>query len=214
MSKPDTLTLQIKTRPVTYGDGAKYHEWVILMLHRNKVVGAESGPRRATPDRASCTAAARSRIRELQKHRLYVIRITRDDMRHGKARSCETCPVAQALYRNQERMGLDKYDYDWWVETYRAYVHADGLVLNGPDGSLHIDSDDLPLIINKHNPGLSFFQKDLSEWTQDFDEWKDMVQMGVREWREERGYEDGERAYRPLPFSFVLDMDAMKPTEK
>lgn len=213
----DRLRFEIRTRTVEYGDKRKFVEYQILMFDLRGVVGLESGPSRETVDRADAIKAARTRIRTLKTHRLFAVRVTKKHIEDGEARNCSTCAISQALWHNQERMGLSKYEYSFRVAPYACMVEADGLVLNpkyGADGAVHIPEDQLPdMVLEGRGYKGRIPNESMVEWAMSFDEWGDSRYMSLSEWREERGYDDGERPYRPSPASFVLDLDAMLPLE-
>src|SRR5690242_15319592 len=105
-SSPDALTFAVRTHSVKYGDNRTFLEYTILMLHAGKLVGIEEGPRRSTPERLAALKAARQRIAVLRSQRLFAIRVTRKHISDGEVRNCNTCAISQALWHNQERMGL------------------------------------------------------------------------------------------------------------
>ena len=213
----DNLTFEIRTHTVTYGDDRKFVEYQILMLDSHGVAGLESGPRRETESRAGAIKAARARIRVLKAHRLYAVRVTKQHIKDGKARNCYQCAISQALWHNQDRMGLSKYDYDFKVVPYACMVEADGLVLTHKyhdDDALHIPEDQLPdMVLTCKGYKGRIPHESMVEWAMTFDDWGDSRCMSLKDWREERGYDAGERPYPPPPASFVLDLDAMQPLE-
>lgn len=214
----DNLRFEIRTRTVTYGDKRKFVEYDIRMLDLRGIVGFESGPSRETVSRADAIKAAHARIRVLKTHRLFAIRVTKKHIDDGDARNCFSCAISQALWHNQERMGLSKYEYNFRVVPYACMVEADGLVLEPKYGSgeaLHIPEDELPDMVFE-GKGYNRWRtpnESMVEWAMTFDDWGDSRYMSLSEWREERGYDDGERPYPPSPASFVLDLDAMQPLE-
>jgi hypothetical protein len=214
----DNLRFEIRTRTVTYGDNRKFVEYEILMLDLRGIVGLESGPSRVTVNRADAIKAARIRIRVLKTHRLFAVRVTQKHIKDGEARNCFSCAISQALWHNQERMGLSKYEYNFRVVPYACMVEADGLVLQqkyGDKGDLHIPEDQLPDMVFE-GKGYNRWRtpnESMVEWAMTFDDWGDSRYMSLSDWREERGYDDGERPYPPLPAAFVLDLDAMQPLE-
>lgn len=213
----DNFRFEIRTRTVTYGDDRKFVEYQILMLDSHGVAGFESGPSRETVNRADAVKAARARIRVLKTHRLFAVRVTKQHIKDGEARNCYRCAISQALWCNQDRMGLSKYDYDFRVAPYACMVEADGLVLAhkyNDDGDLHIPEDQLPdMVLEGRGYKGRVPNESMVDWAMEFDDWGDSRYMSLKEWREARGYDDGERPYPPPPASFVLDLDAMQPLE-
>lgn len=213
----DNLRFEMRTQTVTYGDKRKFYEYQILMLDLRGVVGFEAGPSRETTTRLGAIKAARSRIRVLKSHRLFGIRVTQKHIDDGDARNCFSCAISQALWHNQERMGLSKHEYSFRVSPYAAFVGADGLVLAPKYGSgddLHIPDDQLPdMVVEGRGYKGRIPNESMVEWAMTFDDWADSVGLSLSEWREERGYRDGERPCPPSPASFVLDLDAMQPLE-
>lgn len=213
----DNLRFEIRTRTAVYGDKRKFVEYEILMLDLRGVVGFESGPSRETVNRAGAIKAARARIRILKTHRLFAVRVTKKHIDDGEARDCFNCAISQALWHNQERMGLSRYEYNFRVVPYACMVEADGLVLApkyGDRDELHIPEDQLPdMALEGEGYKGRIPNESMVEWAMEFDDWGDSCYMSLSDWREERGYTDGERPYPPSPASFVLDLDAMQPLE-
>lgn len=211
----DALVFKVTTRTPEYGDKKKFAEYKILMYQGAKLVGIEDGPRRETPRRADALKAARARIGELKAHRLFVIEVTKKHIADGEARNCQSCAISQALWQNQERMGFSKYEYGFEVCPYACFIAARGIVL-GPkyadEDEIHIPEESLPEMVTGSR-GKQIFHESMVEWAMAFDDWGDSRHMSLKEWREARGYDDGERPYRPSPASFVLDLDAMQPCE-
>lgn len=219
MNEPisDKLRFSVRVRPQPYGDGVTFHEYRILMWRDRRPVGSLDAPRREYRSRLEAFCAGRRKVAELRNHRLFAIDVTRTDIRHGEGRNCDTCPVAQALWRNQERMGLPRARFGFRVESYGAFVRTRGIVLtqhgydsNGPDR--FTGENDMPDVVFTH--GRRVCVDSMMEYTQLFDERQDYESMGLKEWRENNGYDSsyGPPA-RAWPVSFVLDLDAMK-TEK
>jgi len=209
------IAFRIRTRTVEYGDNRRFIEYAVLMFRGQKLVGYEEGPRREALDRPSALKMARARIRTLASHRLYVINITRQNITDGEARNCNTCAISQALWDNQERMGFSKYEYNFEVSPYAAFMEPRGIVLceKFGDNDIHLSADALPDMVSGQR-GKVVFNDSMEHWAMNFDDWGDSRYMSLAEWREEHGYEDGERPYRPCPASFVLDLDAMKPCKE
>lgn len=211
----DQVTFRVRTRPVTYGDNRTFHEYSILMYARASLVGYEEGPRRTTESLEHCLKEARKRVRELRSHRLFVIRVTRQHITDGEARNCHTCAISQALWHNQERMGFEKSDFSFEVSPYGG-IGADprGIVLShkwGEEEDRHIPADVLPDLVSGQR-GKIIFNETMGNWAANFDEWAESRYMSLPEWRDLHGFEDGERPWRPSPASFVLDLDAFRPT--
>lgn len=213
----DNLRFEIRTHTVKYGDKQKFVEYQILMLDLRGVVGFEGGPARQTVNRTDAIKAARARIRILKSHRLFAVRVTQKHINDGDARNCFSCAISQALWHNQERMGLSKYEFGFRVVPYACMVEADGLVLEpkySGEGALHIPDDELPDMVFEGKGYKGHIPHEgMIEWAMEFDDWGDSRGVSLSEWREERGYDDGERPYPPSPASFVLDLDAMQPME-
>lgn len=205
----DSLTFKVRPRRIEYGDGRKFWEYTIIMRSNGKLAGVEHGPRRSTPTLAGMWIAAKARVAVLQTHRLYAIEITKECIKRGEGHNCNTCAVAQALWDNQERMGLPKGEFNLRVESYGAFVDARGIVLqhrhsSDPDKAIEDVS-----IASESDDG-SVYGDSLEIWTMQFDEWFDFRTMARVEWREKHGREKGDTACRPSPASFVLDLDAME----
>lgn len=212
----DPLRFEIRTQTATYCDNRKFVEYQILMRDLQGVAGLESGPSRETMTRADAIKAARSRIRVLKTHRLFAVRVTKQHIKDGEARDCSNCAISQALWHNQERMGLSKYEYGFRVVPYACMVEADGLVLGRKysDDELHVPEDQLPdMVLEGKGYKGRIPNESMVEWAMEFDDWGDSRHMSLKDWREERGYDDGERPCPPSPASFVLDLDAMQPLE-
>lgn len=215
---PDTpkLTFEHFTEPQKYGDGKTFHEYRIAIRLGKRLVGCEVGPRRSTVTAKAGLSAARERIKVLQSHRLYAIRVTRKHIRDGEAHNCNTCALAQALWHNQERMGFSKYDFLFRVETYGWFSDTNGILLRpkyGPSEGLHIPVGELPLMTfqMKSDFRRGIATDGMAEWTMQWDEWAESRYMSLSEWREKHDHEPDERPMRPCPTSFVLDLDALKP---
>ncbi len=212
----DNLRFEIRTRTVTYGDKRKFVDYEILMFDLRGIVGFENGPSRDTVHRADAVKAARARIRILKTHRLFAVRVSKKHIDDGDARNCFSCAISQALWHNQERMGLSKYEYNFRVVPYACMVEADGLVLQhkyGDKDDLHVPEDQLPDMVFEGR-GYARWRtphESMIEWAMTFDDWGDSRHMSLSDWREERGYEDGETPHPPSPAAFVLDLDAMRP---
>lgn len=205
----DRFRFTIVMRPVEYFDRRTFWEYVIRMWQNGIVVGEEESPRRIAQVRFHAMEYAKRRIDELKTHKLFAILITKKHIEDGQARCGSNCAIAQALWHNQERMGLLRGDWDFCVVPYAAWVDADGITLGkryGPEPEKAIPLRLWPEIVTPHNHGS--YRMTLQEWAQDWDDWAESRYMSLADWREERGYTDGERPYRPSPCSFVLDLDA------
>lgn len=212
------IQFKARTRTVEYGDNRTFVEYQILMSDRQGLAGVEAGPNRETKTRNAALKAARARIRILKSHRLFAVRVTKQHIDDGDARNCHSCAISQALWHNQERMGLSKYEYSFEVSPYAAWVEARGIVLSkkySDEDTLHIPEDEMPdLFIGQR--GKHLFTESMMEWAMSFDEWSESKYLSEEEWAEEqaeRGNDDTERPWRPSPASFVLDLDAMQPSD-
>lgn len=208
----DKITFSVQTPRYTYGDRKKFYQFRILMRCGGKVVGKEDGERRLHRERKTAVLAARQRIDVLKTRRLFAIEVTKKHIEDGEERNCDTCAVSQALWHNQNRMGLSRGDWNFRVEPYGAWVDFHGIVLrpkyhSGPETAL----GDLPDLVTSYRDGVYF--ESMMEWTMSWDDWAESRYMKIADWREMHGYEDGERPYRPSPCSFVLDLDAFKPVK-
>jgi len=216
-AQPDTekMRFSVRTHEQAYGDGARFHEYRIVMRLGGRVVGIDDGPRRTHKSREDARQVGRARILELRQHQLYAIEVTKKDIEIGEARSCQSCAIAQALWRNQERMGLSKYEWDFRVEPYGFMVDVDGIVLSKLHDChaprLATGENAMPDLVSEGQRGI--WVESMMEWSMNWDEWADSRVMSIEEWREEHGYHDGERPYRPSPCSFVLDMQALRETQ-
>lgn len=208
------LTFGISTRTVKYGDNRSFVDYRIVMRRGRKVVGVEDGPSRESKTRTEALKLARRRVRELRSHKLFIINVTEKHIKDGEGRDCRTCPIAQALWHNQERMGLPKHDWSFEVSTYAAFAGARGIVLLhewGDEKDKAIPTESLPMLaMPSRRARTGFFTEEMIYWTMHFDDWDDAQYMSLKEWREARGYDDGERPFKPSPCSFVLDLDAFK----
>lgn len=201
------MTFEIRTRSIRYGDKRTFIEYKILMFDGAKLVGIEDGPRRSFEDRPAALRAARRRIKVLRSHRLFAVRVTRKNISDGEARNCNTCAIAQALWHNQERMGLPRSTYSFEVSPYGAFSSPRGIVLRRYDDSeKRIPPVDLPELVLGQS-AKHIFQEGLSEWAMRWDDWAEFRYMSAKEWRE---LYDEDLPYRPGPCSFVLDLDAMQ----
>jgi hypothetical protein len=215
-AQSDTARMQFKvrTRTVEYGDERKFIEYRIHLFKGTRIVGVESGPQRQTSTRSGALKAARTRIAELKKHRLFAIKITRRHIRDGTERNCDYCAIAQALYHNQERMGLPRHKYNLSVEPYGFFSRVRGIVISptmfsNDDHDLVLPADDMPQIVlacdSKGNP----YPDSMVEWAMRFDDWGQARHETLSEYRERTGDDEG-KPYRPGPASFVLDLDAFQ----
>ena len=212
-SDTPSLRFKVRTVAITYGDDRTFREYRLLIYRGPKLVGYEEGPRRETATVSDCLRAARTRIQILKSHRLYAIKVTRKHISDGVGRDCRTCAISQALWHNQERMGFPKREYSFEVSPYAAFVEADGIRLRpeyGQEEEFHIPPEAMPDLVNGRR-GKYIFNESMEEWAMRFDEWADSRYTSLTDWREEHGYDDGERPYRPGPSSFVLDLDAFVP---
>lgn len=207
----DRIKHRIRVRTVRYGDRRKFAEYCILFCQGRQIVGAEDGPRRKTKTRKDAMRAARARIAQLKTHRLFAIRVTRKHIRDGEERNCDTCAISQALFHNQQRMGLDNLKCSFRVEPYgwssRGIVLQTDRYATAPDMVL----EEMPDMISywqssQRNP----YPESMLEWTMLWDDWAQARHETPAEYRERTGNHDGKPS-RPGPTSFVLDLDAFKP---
>lgn len=207
------LAFKVSAPQVTYGDNRKFPEYRIYMFAAGKPVGIEEGPRRTYLTRYDAVKAANQRIKELLAHRLYIVRVTNKHIADGEGRNCHTCAISQALWHNQERMGLPRRNYNFEVAPYGAFIEPRGIVLStsfSDEPDIAIANDSLPDLVVCSRSG-KIYSQDLPGWAMAFDDWYDSKYISLKEWRERHGYEDDERPSRPGPTSFVLDLDAFKP---
>jgi hypothetical protein len=215
---PDALTFRPRVTPTTYGDKRVFQEYKIAIFKGPLLVGMEEGPRRSTETRAEALRAARKRISALRKRRLFAIEVTKKHIEDGDARNCNTCAVSQALWHNQERMGLSKYEWAFRVSSYACFADAEGIVLHRKylsDQETCIPVPELPKIVFgkwslRHR---RLYGEQMGIWTMQWDEWAESRYMSLREWREQHGRDTDEWPSRPGPCSFVLDLDAFVPLE-
>jgi hypothetical protein len=211
----DPLRFSVRTRRVEYGDNRVFHDYRIVIWRGEDPVGALDGPDRTFRSPLEARAGARRRIEELRTHRLFAIDVTRKDLANGVGRSCETCAIAQALWRNQERMGFDRNEFNVMVEPYGGMFGPEcrGIVISPhaydkPDMVTTVEAmPDVVFITHRGELGVD----SMLEYTQLFDERQDYEDMGLEEWREHNGYDDSYGAPSKLwPVSFVLDLTAMQ----
>lgn len=214
---PDKLRFGMRIRSQRYGDDQTFHEYQIAIFKGARLAGMEEGPPRQTVTRSEAANAARARIRQLQKRRLFAIQVTDKHITDGESRNCNTCAISQALWHNQERMGFGKDDMAFRVSTYAYFADSDGIVLEKKycsrcdDSAIHLEVDKLPMLTfgrySLRNRGM-ISGDSMVEWTMSWDEWAESRYMSLKEWREAHSYNDGERPFKPGPCSFVLDLDA------
>jgi hypothetical protein len=210
--KPDRITFETEIGRIRYGDGRSFAQYQIIMRHGGRVAGIELGPDRDTVLARAARAAAAKRIKALESHCLFAIRVTRKHISDGEARSCSQCAIAQALWHNQERMGFPKSEYSFDVKPYGCWTSPEelGIVLRDDsyDDIARIPVGSLPqIVISGLDAGM--YNEPMDEWAMAWDEWAESRGIPIREWREEHGHEDDYRPYRPGPCSFVLDFNAM-----
>lgn len=210
------IFFSVRSKPVHYGDGVTFYEFRIVMRAGEKVVGVDEGPSRthAHATRRECLAAAYERARELRMRRLLIVDVSAKDIENGEARSCQSCAIAQALWRNQERISMDRRRFDFRVEPYGAFTRCNGIVLDDRDDSdspeIATGLNNMPDLVGVGPHGL--YVEGMYDWAVAWDEWADSRHMTFAEWREEHP-DDGRKPYKPPPCSFVLDLSAMKPME-
>lgn len=209
-SDTEKLYFLARIKPVVYGDNKTFFEYRIEIFKGAQLVGIERGPRRETQARGDSLKAAHARIATLRSHRLFAVRVTRKNISDGDARNCSSCAIAQALWKNQERMGFNKHDFAFDVSPYGAWVEPRGIVLRKVYGYdlMRLPADRLPDIAIEGRDGKAYSES-MFEWAMRWDDWAESRGISVREWREERGLDSDERPSRPSPVSFVLDLDAM-----
>lgn len=220
--RPDnpTLRFSVRVRPAEYGDGQTFMDWRIVIRQGREVVGIEDGPRRATKLRYVSNRAAWQRVRELKLRRLYVVRVTKKHINDGEGRNCNTCAISQALWHNQERMGLPKNDYSFEVDPYGAWTDPRGIVLeanhpkNGEAPERRLPANKLPEVIwnwpRKRWPKDEKWGHDhMVHFAMNFDDWYDAQFESAREYRERTG-DDAGKPFKPDPCVFVLDLDAFE----
>jgi hypothetical protein len=211
----DQIDIKIRTKAVLYGDDRTFIEYKIQFWHREELVGLESGPHRQNEGRPAALKSARARVAVLRRHRLYAVRVTRKHISDGQARDCNSCAIAQALWHNQERMGLPKREWDFEVSPY-GWGNARGIVLGRRHESYpeNIPADGLPKIVFRgtdYRGRPDLHGTSMVEWAMGWDDWAESRQMSLSEWRKEHASEPDERPWRPSPSAFVLDLDAFKP---
>jgi hypothetical protein len=202
MKSGDKLRFSIRVRRVEYGDRKVFREFRILMWHKGRCVGVENGPSREHLTAASARAAGMDRIRQLQTRELYAIKVTRQNIVEGEARSCQSCAIFHALWDNKKRMGLSEYSQTFRVVPYAFMSDVDGIVLceNREEATM----PDMPDLVVKGNPD---WQERMQEWAMNWDNWAEKRYMGAHEWRELYG---DSLPYRPAECSFVLDLTHFK----
>jgi hypothetical protein len=215
VSDNNLLSFEVSTRPVMYGDKRNFPEYQITMFSAGRAVGIESSPHRTFTSRWEARRAANIRIRELLKHRLFIIPVTKKCIDDGEGRNCHTCAISQALWHNQDRMGFPRRDYSFEVAPYGAFIEPRGIVLSkkySDDSELILEPGKMPDFVTGTRNG-NVFTESLTDWAMNFDDWYDSQFISLKEWREQHGYRDGERPYRPSTASFVLDLDAFEAQE-
>jgi hypothetical protein len=152
-------------------------------------------------------------VKALRTHRLFIVPVTKREIDDGRARSCQNCAIAMALWRNQERIGLDKHDFIFDVEPYGGVRQVDGIVLRDlRHRSLPwrvTGQEAMPDLVTEGNRGKLHVES-MYEWSMHWDDWADIRLMTAAEWREEHPY-DGGKPCRPKRCSFVLNLSEMKP---
>lgn len=193
------------------------HTWRLLILREGKVVGVVPGPSGEGHRRhLDARNAARKAACQLRKRRLFVIEVTDKHVTDGEARDCSTCAIAQALWHEMERMGLDRGCERFRVVPYASWTTADGIVLYRYHADpVHIPDDVLPQIVTHYTAWTTqkpaWCAEEMDQWAMDFDEWAESRFMDPAEWREKHGLEEDHEPIRPSPCSFVLDLDAFQP---
>lgn len=210
----DPIAFSVRVKPVTWGDNATFYQYRIVMRLSGRVVGFEEGPGRTCATHEDARRAGWARVRQLGACRLYAIDVTRKDISRGEAHSCEACAIAQALYRNQERMGFERREYDFRVAPYGGIgTEGYGIALcrNGAEDLL-TGMDKMPdLVFPSKRTG--FATECMMEWAMLWDEWAARQTMSISDWRETYDRGEDETPCRPWPVSFVLNLTEMKPGE-
>jgi hypothetical protein len=209
MSDAKKLKFTVRVRKVPYGDNRTFCEFRIFAWLKGHAAGVWDGPTRKTITMDACRAAGWAMVRTLRTHRLYAIDVTKKDIDNGEARSCQSCAISQALWREQERMGFPRLDFDFRVEPYGFMADCGGIILNEYHGEeIMTGEHGMPDLVfqSPRGPYLNL----MAEWAQEWDEWADSRHMSLSEWREELGKESNDRPYRPSSCSFVLDVTAMQ----
>lgn len=205
----DKIKFSVRAKRVVYGDERVFFTYQVLMADADGVAGIEEGPDRTHDTAAEARRAGYAKVGELKKHRLFVIRITQKDIDDGEARSCRTCAIAQAIWRNHKRLGLNEYEDDVRVEPYGLGVDVQGIIFEKtryPYARLISTVEGMPDLIIATSPRL--YTESMYEWAVHWDEWAESRCMTAKEWREEH---HDSKPCRPTPCSFVLDLDALKP---
>lgn len=208
----DPVSFSVRTKPISYGDGRTFHEFQIVMRLRGRIVGSEAGPSRVHVISSEARRAGWARVKILSDHRLYAIRVTRKDINNGEGHDCESCAIALALYRNQERMGFPKWSHTFRVAPYAGMgAEAYGIALGTRMCDIDIATGEsgMPDLVFPLKRG-GVVVESMMEWAMLFDEWEDKRGMGIAEWREEYGKAADETPSKPWPVSFVLNLTEMK----
>jgi hypothetical protein len=206
------IRFSARTRPVRYGDGKTFHQYRIVMWSGGKPVGVEDGPSRTHKTISVCRAAGMDRVKALRTHRLFIVPVTKRDIDDGEARSCQDCAIA--LWRNQERIGLDKHDFIFDVEPYGGLRQVDGIALRDLRRSLPwrvTGQEAMPDLVTEGKRGI--YVESMYVWAIEWGYWADSRSMTAAEWREQRG-DDSVKPRRPKPCSFVLNLSEMKPVSE
>jgi hypothetical protein len=217
VTNPDTprIRFSVRVKAVEYGDDRTFHEWRVVMHSGGNIVGVEDGPNRTHDTPEASRRAGWDRVRQLRTHKLFIVPITKIDIKVGEGHSCEACAISQALWRNQERIGLSKHEFGFRVEPYGAFVDVEGIVLGqqfrpfGP--TLATGERNMPDIAYEWRGKL--YTESMYEWAIHFDEYDDSRNTTLAEWREENGYTDGETPWCPTTGSFVLNLSEMTPAK-
>lgn len=196
--------------PVTYGNGRKAFRWQVLFRdEKDKPVGITrpylGGKCMESSTRREAIRAAKVEIKRFNKRRLVAFHITKHDIENGEGRNSQTCAVAQSIWRVQEDLGYDRWDYDFEISTYGFMIDAKGIrVRRHQDGKIF--TIDAPPIVGamKQEPG--WYEESMEEWTMLYDDWEESRDMTAKEWRE---YKGEPKPYKPSPCSFVLDLDEL-----
>lgn len=229
--KPDTLGLHFRyrSRRLTFGDG-KRPVWIPILhiLRRGTVVGIHEGCLYSNqcPSQYRAKKMARRWAEEMRQSRLLIVEVTELHMKRGQARNCSQCAISQALWSAQERWGMAKEEFDFYVNPYGAYTDPEGIRLrvnrwNHSEFYVATGVEALPdVVIHFERDGERFMTgQSLVEWAQEFDEWAEWRdgEVSTAEWAKQQGIdleeEPDAEPTPPSPMSFVLDLSTFQDIE-
>lgn len=206
ISDTPSIRFSVRVKGVDYGDNKSFHEYLIVMRSGGKIVGVEEGPSRQHRTFEDARKAGWERVALLRAHRLMIVPVTNKNIEDGEERSCSCCAIAQSLFMNQARLGMDRYEYDFRVEPYGAFVKCDGIILVHGRTQISTGVKRMPDLVSEARGRL--FIESMYEWTVHWDEWAGSRYMTLKEWREEHSDDDC-KPYKPTPCSFVLNLSEM-----